>query len=275
MNLGTSTYSFWHFGETKQPLAAYLESASSAGFEGIEILEDNVEKADRDYFLEIKRRSFELGLPIYCVSVHNNFVKPSKDERIKEVEKVKKWIEWASLLGASAIRVNSGRWATIRSFDELMEAKGVEPPVQGYSDEEAFDWVRECFELLLPAATENGIILGMENHWGLSRNAENMIRLFKSLQSPYFRAILDTGNFIERTYEQMEAVAPYTAMVQAKTYYGGGVWYSLDIDYPRVFGIIRKAGFNGWVSLEFEGKEEHATAAAKSRELLWPLVHPA
>ena len=45
-------------------------------------------------------------------------------------------------------------------------------------------------------------------------------------------------------------------IVQAKTYYGGGEWYTLDLDYPRIAGILRKAGFRGWVSLEMEGKED-------------------
>ena len=57
-------------------------------------------------------------------------------------------------------------------------------------------------------------------------------------------------------------------IVQAKTYYGGGEWYTLDLDYPRIAGILRKAGFQGWVSLEMEGKEDAATAVPKSLAVL-------
>ena len=57
-------------------------------------------------------------------------------------------------------------------------------------------------------------------------------------------------------------------IVQAKTYYGGGVWYTLDLDYPRIAEILRKAGFRGYVSLEFEGKEAAATAVPKSLAVL-------
>ena len=52
-------------------------------------------------------------------------------------------------------------------------------------------------------------------------------------------------------------------IVQAKTYYGGGEWYTLDLDYPRIAGILRKAGFHGYVSLEMEGKETPDTAVAE------------
>jgi sugar phosphate isomerase/epimerase len=69
-------------------------------------------------------------------------------------------------------------------------------------------------------------------------------------------------------YPQMEAIAPQAVLVQAKTYFGGGVWYTLDIDYDRVAAILRKAGFRGYVSLEFEGKEDPGTAVPKSLDLL-------
>ncbi len=66
----------------------------------------------------------------------------------------------------------------------------------------------------------------------------------------------------------MEKLAPHATIVQAKTYYGGGVWYTLDLDYKRIAGILRKAGFTGYVSLEMEGKEAAATAVSKSLAVL-------
>jgi len=57
-------------------------------------------------------------------------------------------------------------------------------------------------------------------------------------------------------------------LVQAKTYFGEGEWYTLDIDYARVNKILRDAKFNGYVSLEFEGKEDAAKGVPKSLELL-------
>ncbi|MGH9311175.1 MAG: sugar phosphate isomerase/epimerase, partial [Vicinamibacterales bacterium] len=56
--------------------------------------------------------------------------------------------------------------------------------------------------------------------------------------------------------------------VQAKTYYGGGEWYTLDLDYKRIAATLRNAGFKGWVSLEMEGKEDPSTAVPKSFEVL-------
>ena len=56
--------------------------------------------------------------------------------------------------------------------------------------------------------------------------------------------------------------------VQAKTYYGGGLWYTLDLDYPRIAAMLRKHKYRGYISLEFEGNEDWQTAIPKSLELL-------
>jgi sugar phosphate isomerase/epimerase len=56
--------------------------------------------------------------------------------------------------------------------------------------------------------------------------------------------------------------------VQAKTYYGGGEWYTLDLDYKRIAKMLRKVNYRGYVSLEFEGKENPQTAVPKSVKLL-------
>lgn len=64
-------------------------------------------------------------MDVYAIAIHNNFVKPSLEERKNEVENVKRWLEIGYKLGIKAIRVNSGRWKTIESFDELMRNRGL------------------------------------------------------------------------------------------------------------------------------------------------------
>jgi sugar phosphate isomerase/epimerase len=57
-------------------------------------------------------------------------------------------------------------------------------------------------------------------------------------------------------------------LVQAKTYYGGGLWYALELDYDRIAAMLRKHNYRGYVSLEFEGKEDPRTGVVKSLSLL-------
>ena len=112
------------------------------------------------------------------------------------------------------------------------------------------------------------MVLGLENHWGLGRDAVGVLRVIDAIKSPWLRATLDTGNFLENQYEQYAQLAPHAVLIQAKTYHGGGEWYSLEIDYTRVANILRKAGYRGYISLEMEGKEAPATAVPKSLETL-------
>jgi sugar phosphate isomerase/epimerase len=111
-------------------------------------------------------------------------------------------------------------------------------------------------------------MLALENHWGLSRTPEGLLRILNSISSPYLGALMDTGNFMENPYSKLEAIAPRTVYVQAKAYTGGGEWYTLDLDYRRIANILRKAGYSGYVSLEFEGKADPDKAVPENIAIL-------
>jgi len=79
---------------------------------------------------------------------------------------------------------------------------------------------------------------------------------------------MDTGNFLEDPYPKLKMIAPKTVFVQAKTYPGGGEWYTLDLDYQRIAKILGDVNYAGYVSLEMEGKENPDTAVPKSIAML-------
>src|SRR5690606_22274625 len=140
--------------------------------------------------------------------------------------------------------------------------------LEGHTEDEAFKWVIDSIEQCLPVAEKNGVILALENHWGLTSSVEGLLRIANAFDSPYFGILMDTGNFLEDPYTKLEQIAPKTVFVQAKTYYGGGEWYSLDLDYERIAKILRDVDYRGYVSLEFEGKEDAQTGVPKSIEML-------
>jgi sugar phosphate isomerase/epimerase len=107
-------------------------------------------------------------------------------------------------------------------------------------------------------------MMSLENHWGISSTPEGLLRIVNGVDSPWLGILMDTGNFLEDPYDELEQIAPQTVLVSAKTYYGGGVWYSLDLDYKRIAKILEKVGYNGYVTLEFEGNEDAHTAVPKS-----------
>jgi sugar phosphate isomerase/epimerase len=207
-------------------------------------------------------------MDLVSISTHQSFVSPDADVRKKHVDDTIEFIEMAYKLGIPVIRINTGRWNTSKNFDELMANKGIEDRLPGYTDDDGFQWVIDSIEKLLPTAEKCGVILGLENHWGLGRDAEGVLRIIQAIDHPWLKALLDTGNFLERQEEQYRMMAPHTVFVQAKTYFGGGTWYDLDIDYDLVAKILQEVNYRGYISLEFEGKEDFRTAIPKSLALL-------
>lgn len=267
--IAVSTYSFWRFrDDSKLSIETCIDEAARMGFDGVELLHVQMEGDSNGYLQNLKRRAFVNGLDLVGMSTHQGFVSPDAAVRQKNIDHTLKCIDIAYKLGLPTIRINTGRWGTIKSFDDLMKAKGIEPRLDGFSDDDGFGWVIGSLEKLLPRAEECGVILGLENHWGLGRTSEGVMRIVNALKSPWLQVTLDTGNFLERTYEQFEELAPHAVLVQAKTYFGGGTWYTLDLDYQRIARILHKHKFHGYVSLEFEGKDDYKTAIPQSLELL-------
>jgi sugar phosphate isomerase/epimerase len=149
-----------------------------------------------------------------------------------------------------------------------MANRGIEPPLQGFTEEDGYPWVIDALERCLPTAEKCGVTLGLENHWGLGLTPEGVLRIVDAVNSPYLQVTLDTGNFLEEPYTKLQKLAPKTVLLQAKTYYGGGEWYTLELDYDRIAKIMRDVNYRGWISLEFEGKENYKTAIPKSLALL-------
>lgn len=245
-----------------------IDNAARLGFDGVEILHRQMENEQTAYMNGLKRRAFAAGLDLVMLSIHQDFVDPDPEQRRKAIEHTKHCLDLAHQMGIPAIRLNSGRWGTIRSFDDLMAANGQEPPLEGYSDDDAFKWCIDSIHECLPHAEKTGVLMALENHWGLTTDPRNVIKIYKAVDSPWLGVNMDTGNYVGDPYAGIEILAPHATVVQAKTYYGGGEWYTLDLDYKRIAAILRSHGFGGYVSLEMEGKEDPETAVAKSYQVL-------
>lgn len=267
--IGISTYSFWRFkNDDYRPAEKCLELAHEFGFDGAELLQMQLPDTSPAALRAIKRRAFTLGLPLMGYSTHQGFVSPEEQKRTDNVLKTTQFLEEAYDLGIPTVRVNTGRWGTSKNFDELMKNRGIEPRLDGYTDDEGFKWVIDCFARLVPEAEKRGVIMGLENHWGLGLTPEGVLRIVDTLKSPWLQVTLDTGNFLEEPYPKLAMLAPHTVLLQAKTYFGGGEWYTLDLDYQVIADIMRKAGYRGWISLEYEGKDDVLPSIKKSLELL-------
>ncbi len=268
MKLGVSTYSYWHFKTEKVPIEHVIEEAARLELDGIEILHRQMESEASSYLQKLKRHAFIHGLDLYALSIHQSFVSPEVETRQKDINHTIHCIRLAHELGIPSIRLNSGRWNTIKSFDDLMKTEGQEPALPDYTEDDAFDWVIASIEKCLPDAEKYGVILGLENHWGLTCTAEGVNRIVSAIDSEWLKVTMDCGNFLTDPYDKLELIAPEAVLVHAKTYYGGGEWYTLDLDYTKIGEILRDVGFQGYISIEFEGKEDAHIGVPKSVEML-------
>lgn len=270
--IAVSTYSFWQFRRNRMmPIEQCIEEAARMGFDGVDILLRQMERENREeneHCRNLKRTALINGVDLCCMSTHQGFLSPDENKRRDNIDLTKRQIEIAYKLGIPIIRINTGTWGTSKNFDDLMAHRGIEPPIEGHTEEDGFKWVIDSLQQCLPKAEECGVILGLENHWGLARTPEGLLRIVNAIDSPWLQVLLDTGNFLEDPYDKLEMCAPQTVLMQAKTYYGGGLWYTLELDYPRIARIMRKHNFKGYVSLEFEGNEDYKTAIPKSLALL-------
>ena len=260
--IGVSTYSFWQFNGRETPIEYCIDKSAEYGFDGIELLLIQMESEENSYLQKIKKHAFHSGLDIMGLSTHQSFVSPDKNKRLENIKLTQHQIEIAYSLGIPTIRINTGRWGTTKpqgnksEFDVLMDNKGIESVIDGYTEDDGF----KC-----------GVVLGLENHWGLGLTSQGVMRIVNEINSPWLKVTLDTGNFFDNREQQLEELAPHTCLIQAKTYFGGAKWPAfneINIDYPAIGDLMRKNNYRGYISLEFEGNENAETAVPKSLDLL-------
>ena len=188
------------------------------------------------YLNAVKRRAFLAGLDISGTGVRNDFTVPDEAERRRDVAHVRRWLEVAAGLGAPVLRV----------FDGRAEAKGP-------SREQRVAWVVEALRECAARAAEHGVVLAYQNHDELLKTAAEVLELRERVGSDWFSLNVDVGSL--RTgdpYEEIARLAPFACTWQLKErLFRRGVEEKTDL--RRVIGIIRDAGYRGYVPIETLG----------------------
>lgn len=192
------------------------------------------------YIHSLKAKAFRLGLDISGMPIRNNFCLPPGEERDAALGHVRGWVDHAVELGVPAIRIFAG---------------------QRKDPEKDFAWMVEGMKAACDYAGSRGVFLAIENHGYLTDTAEALLHIVENVDHEWLGVNLDTGNFREKPYEHMAAVAPLAVTVQVKIHVrqpdGSGVE---DADFDRIAGILRAANYCGYAALEYEGKEDPMTA---------------
>jgi sugar phosphate isomerase/epimerase len=240
LKLSVAAYSYRDFLNSKPPKIDMFDFVSLAADMGLDAVEPTSyyfpEDVDADYLHRLKLHAFKLGLDISGTAVGNNFCLPPGPERDKQIEGVRTWIDRAAELDAPVIRIFAGR----------VQA--------GTTEDQAVGWAVEGFNTSLEYAAKKGVVLALENHGGITASPEQLLRLVKAVDSPWFGVNLDTGNFHGADpYAEMAKLAPYAVNVQVKTEIKrAGAKSKEDADLSRVVGILREARYSGYIVLEYE-----------------------
>jgi sugar phosphate isomerase/epimerase len=215
----------------------FIDYCDQLHLDGTELTSYFFESDSDSYLLELRNKCFHLGLDISGTAIGNDFVNPDKEERLKQVVDVKHWIDKAMILGAPSIRVFGG---------------GRIP--EGYSEKEAYDWVIPSLHECVEYASTRGIVLAIENHGGFPTTSEQVIKIIQEINSPWFGANLDTGNFSSDWYRQMAELIPYSVVVQLKVKLRSTVQAAKPIttDPERIMHMLKNEGYRRYVALEYE-----------------------
>jgi sugar phosphate isomerase/epimerase len=266
MKLGVSTYSLHGaFSSGELTVAGVIEYIGSIGAEHVEIVPLGFSLVEDPSLIgTIRDAAATNGLELSNYAIGANFADKTDGEIAAEIERVKREVDVCAALGIKRMRhdVASSKDLSITHFlDELPRL------------------VEACREIADYAAGF-GITTSVENHGYFIQHSDRVQALVKAVDRENFRTTLDIGNFLCADENPLVAVANnigLASMVHVKDFYvrpanryPGEGWFKSsggqylrgaiagqgDLDTPGILGIVKRSGYDGYVSIEFEGMEE-------------------
>jgi sugar phosphate isomerase/epimerase len=259
MKLGCSTWSYHRaFERGAIDIFGFVDiCADDLKLDGVELLDRHLDAPGVD-FLTVKNYIVRRGLAVSCVSASNNFGYLSEEKLEGEVEKVKRWIDITKIFGAPIIRVFAG-WEGAAPWDEEFGTERIE---KGLIWPGMVRCMKECVEY----GRVNGVILALENHnhRGLVHTREDAEKILKEVDSVWFGLNLDTAGYTEQEwndvhsvdYDAFENTLQSALQVHLKIISPGKDRIDTVLDYDRIFDILVRKDYRGFLSLEYDYEEE-------------------
>ncbi len=199
---------------------------------------------DIKYLREMKKRASDAGVKSLLIMCdrEGNLGDPDSKRRTQAVENHYKWVDAAKFLGCHSIRVNA------RSNDKLPAAEQMKLAANGLSR-------------LTDFAKKQKINVLVENHGGLSSNGAWLVAVMKRVNDPFCGTLPDFGNFRispKQTYDRYKGVTelmPFAKAVSAKSGAFDAKGNEVNTDYLKMMEIVLKAGYRGYVGIEYGGSK--------------------
>ncbi len=189
-----------------------------------------------EYINEFKRKAFLLGLDISGTGVRNDFSTPDAAGRAADIALIKRWVEAAAKLGSPALRIFAGH-----------------SDHSGFSRNKVFEWMAKDLRTCCEHGKEHGVMIALQNHNGFLKTADDVDRLFGMVDSDWLGLNLDIGSYRQKDpYEEIRQNIKHAVTWQLKE----NVWIDgkeTPTDFVKLLGIIRTAGYRGYLPLETLG----------------------
>ena len=225
----------------KMSYADVIRFSADNNLDGVDLTVYWFPSTEDSYLNDLKSVAYKNGVDIYSISIRTNMCKKPGPEADKEIAEVKKWVDVAQKLGAGHIRVFGG---TVPKDSNETEASG---------------WVVNVLGEASKYAGSRGVILGLENHGGITDKASNIVDIVKRVNSPWVAINLDTGNFRTKVYEQIEMIAPHAVNVQVKVDVNEDGKKGKS-DWDSVAKLLVANKYRGYLALEYEAAPDALTA---------------
>jgi sugar phosphate isomerase/epimerase len=200
---------------------------------------------DPAYLNDLRHLAFKSGVPFSGAACGSSMVQGTAAKRQEVLADIKKWVDVTDSLGASHLRVFGGKLPS------------------GATVKQGADWVVEVMKPAVEYSSRKGITLGIEDHGGVTQNADVCLEIMHRVDSPYAGINLDITHFIptgsEDPYSQIKACIPYATHTHIRDHFDDGT----PIDMDRVWRMFRDGGYKGYMSVEYEGKEDPMTGVPK------------
>ena len=256
--------------------------ASDLGFDGIEFAEIHTPHGMDKlvYAKELREECLRVGIDPVQYSVGADFLNGSDGHLNKEIERLKAEVDVACALGVSGMR-----------HDATSGYKGDESSFKGF--EQALPQIIEGYRAVTEYALTKGIRTMIENHGYFCQDSDRVERIITGVAHPNFGALIDIGNFLCADENPVTAVGRlkgFASYVHAKdfhikngseyapcngffktrggNYLRGAVLGHGNVPVYQALSILRDSGYNGYITLEFEGCEEAKNACKWGLETL-------
>lgn len=247
-----------------------LKIAKDMGFEGFEFSEINTPEgmSKIEYAKQLKAESEKIGIPIVQYSIGADFIYGSDGDLEKEIERLKSEVDIAEILGAKGMR-----------HDTTYGYKNED--AEKYTFYDALPRLVEGCKRVTEYAKTKGIKTMTENHGFFSQDSDRVKAIVEGVADENFGTLVDIGNFLcvdENPENAVKVTSPYAFYVHAKdfhtkksdeilsddgffktrngNYLRGAVLGHGDVPVLEALTAVKNNGYNGFVTLEFEGVED-------------------